>query len=105
MKFIIIIIIIIIIVIYARPSLQLFLSKMHQSDGSFIMHYDGEVDVRLEKKRERGHITLFPSTRGAYCALVPAILTNTLTNEMTQGTALWVTRYGRLECCIFICTF
>lgn len=49
MKFIIIII----IVIYARPSLQLFLSKMHQSDGSFIMHYDGEVDVRLEKKRER----------------------------------------------------
>ena len=96
--------IIIIIVIYARPSLQLFLSKMHQSDGSFIMHYDGEVDVRLEKKRERGHI-LFPSTRGAYCALVPAILTNTLTNEMTQGTALWVTRYGRLECCIFICTF
>ena len=104
MKFIIIIIIII-IVIYARPSLQLFLSKMHQSDGSFIMHYDGEVDVRLEKKRERGHIILFPSTRGAYCALVPAILTNTLTNEMTQGTALWVTRYGRLECCIFICTF
>lgn len=55
MKFIIIII----IVIYARPSLQLFLSKMHQSDGSFIMHYDGEVDVRLEKKRKREDIYYF----------------------------------------------
>ena len=51
--------IIIIIVIYARPSLQLFLSKMHQSDGSFIMHYDGEVDVRLEKKREREDILYY----------------------------------------------
>ena len=29
-----------------RPSLQLFLTQMHQPDGSFIMHYDGEVDVR-----------------------------------------------------------
>lgn len=29
-----------------RTNLQLFLTQMHQSDGSFIMHTDGEVDVR-----------------------------------------------------------
>lgn len=56
-----------------RASLQLFLSQMHQSDGSFIMHFDGEVDVR-----------------GVYCALVPAILTNTLTDDMISSTADWV---------------
>ena len=29
-----------------RPRLQIFLSKMHQQDGSYIMHADGETDVR-----------------------------------------------------------
>ena len=29
-----------------RPRLQIFLSKMHQPDGSYIMHTDGETDVR-----------------------------------------------------------
>ena len=30
-----------------RPGLQRFLLKMHQQDGSYIMHEDGETDIRL----------------------------------------------------------
>lgn len=29
-----------------RHSLSLFLTRMHQPDGSFIMHEGGEVDIR-----------------------------------------------------------
>lgn len=31
-----------------RPGLQRFLYHCHQDDGSFIMHQDGEVDIRCE---------------------------------------------------------
>lgn len=30
-----------------RPALQSFLLSMHQEDGSYIMHEDGEKDIRL----------------------------------------------------------
>jgi protein farnesyltransferase subunit beta len=56
-----------------RDLLQNFLTSLHQSDGSFIMHRDGEVDIR-----------------GVYCALVPAILTCILTEEMIENTAQWI---------------
>ena len=29
-----------------RPALQLFINRMHNSDGSFIMHDGGETDIR-----------------------------------------------------------
>ena len=29
-----------------RPGLQRFLLRMHQDDGSYIMHEDGEKDIR-----------------------------------------------------------
>ena len=34
-----------------RPALQQFLYSCHQDDGSFIMHQDGEVDIRCEGVR------------------------------------------------------
>ena len=30
-----------------RPGLQQFLLSLHQDDGGFIMHKDGELDIRL----------------------------------------------------------
>jgi len=30
----------------SRPALQHFLLRMHQDDGSYIMHEDGEKDIR-----------------------------------------------------------
>ena len=30
-----------------RPALQAFLLRMHQNDGSYVMHQDGEKDIRL----------------------------------------------------------
>jgi protein farnesyltransferase subunit beta len=56
-----------------RPALQRFLFHMRQDDGSFIMHEDGEVDVR-----------------GAYCALVSAVLTNTFSPELFSLTGQWI---------------
>jgi prenyltransferase beta subunit len=56
-----------------RPALQRFLFHMRQEDGSFIMHDDGEVDIR-----------------GAYCAMVCAVLTNTFSEELFSQTANWI---------------
>ncbi|XP_065893069.1 protein farnesyltransferase subunit beta-like [Dysidea avara] len=56
-----------------RPALQRFLIRLHQSDGSFIMHDDGEVDVR-----------------GAYLAAVAASLSNISVPIMFEKTAEWV---------------
>lgn len=33
-----------------RPTLQRFLLKQHQEDGSYIMHADGERDIRYYKE-------------------------------------------------------
>ncbi|XP_022651789.1 protein farnesyltransferase subunit beta-like isoform X3 [Varroa jacobsoni] len=59
-----------------REKLLPFLVRLHQSDGSFIMHEGGEVDVR-----------------GTYCALAVARLTNLLCEELTNKSAEFV-----LEC-------
>eukprot|EP00116_Pleurobrachia_bachei_P009002 sb/3469264/ len=56
-----------------RPALASFLSTMHKPDGSFTMHYDGELDVR-----------------GAYCAAVVSTLTGIKTDEMFENTGRWV---------------
>lgn len=56
-----------------RKKLKKFLIKLHQPDGSFLMHDGGEVDVR-----------------GAYCAASAASLTNILSDEIFYNTAEWV---------------
>lgn len=56
-----------------RPGLQLFLLCMHQEDGSYTMHEDGEKDIR-----------------GVYCGLVSALLTNVICPELTAGTVEWL---------------
>ncbi len=58
-----------------RPTLARWLHSLRQDDGSFVMHADGEVDIR-----------------GVYCALSAASLANVYTEEMFSGTALWVVR-------------
>ncbi|GAA5863709.1 hypothetical protein JCM3774_001221 [Rhodotorula dairenensis] len=56
-----------------RPAMYQFLLSLKQTDGSFIMHVGGEVDVR-----------------GSYCALTVATLLNLLTPELTESTADFV---------------
>ena len=34
-------------ILYNRPGLQKFLFDLRQADGSFVMHRDGELDIRL----------------------------------------------------------
>lgn len=51
-----------------RETLYKFLMSMKQPDGSFTMHYGGEIDIR-----------------GSYCALSVAALTNLLTEELTEN--------------------
>lgn len=59
-----------------REKLLPFLLRLHQSDGSFIMHEGGEVDVR-----------------GTYCALAVARLTNLLCPPLIDKCADFI-----LEC-------
>ena len=56
-----------------RPALQRFILSLCQSDGSLIMHSDGEVDMR-----------------GVYCAAVPAFLTNIVTPQMFSKSGEWI---------------
>lgn len=63
-----------------RESLVKFLWSVRQPDGSFIMHQNGEVDVR-----------------GAYCALSVSKLTNIYTPELFEGTAEWIVRCQSYE--------
>ncbi|KAI9300007.1 terpenoid cyclases/protein prenyltransferase alpha-alpha toroid, partial [Cunninghamella echinulata] len=51
-----------------RKKLYQFLLRMKQPDGSFTMHYGGEIDIR-----------------GSYCALSVASLTNLLTPELMEN--------------------
>ncbi len=37
-------------VCHLRLTLQRFLLSMHQEDGGFIMHKDGELDIRLDSR-------------------------------------------------------
>ncbi|KAJ1941342.1 CAAX farnesyltransferase (FTase) subunit beta [Linderina macrospora] len=58
-----------------REKMLGWLIRMKQSDGSFCMHEDGEVDVR-----------------GTYCALVIASLLNIMTPEVTEGCAEFIAK-------------
>lgn len=51
---------------------------MKQADGSFVMHEGGEVDIR-----------------GAYCAASVATLLGLPLDELFEGTAEWIARYGK----------
>lgn len=63
-----------------RPKLKSFLACCRTSEGAFTMHRDGEVDIR-----------------GAYCAVVAAHLTNTMSPELFEGTAEWIARCQTYE--------
>lgn len=56
-----------------RPGLQRFLFDLRQPDGSFVMHRDGELDIR-----------------GAYCAIVSALLTNVAVPQLFEHTSEWI---------------
>ncbi|CAJ0937076.1 unnamed protein product, partial [Mesorhabditis belari] len=56
-----------------RETLANFLRSVHQTDGSYIMHTGGEVDMR-----------------GVYCALAVAKLTKILDQSMIENTPEWI---------------
>lgn len=58
-----------------RQALHDWLLSLKQSDGSFVMHIGGEVDVRA-----------------SYCALSVAALLNILTPELTDGAAQFIAK-------------
>lgn len=58
-----------------KDAIYAFLMNAKQTDGSFAMHDDGEVDLRA-----------------CYCALGVAYLTNTLTQELVSGVKEYIMR-------------
>lgn len=56
-----------------RSKLQMFLWSVKSVDGGFAMHKGGEID-----------------TRGTYCALAVAQLTNVFTKDLFDKTAEWI---------------
>jgi protein farnesyltransferase subunit beta len=56
-----------------RDSMYEFLMRLKQPDGSFIMHFDGEVDVR-----------------GSYCALSVAYMLNIMTPQLVDKAAEFI---------------
>eukprot|EP01114_Cavostelium_apophysatum_P020546 TRINITY_DN6919_c0_g1_i1.p1 TRINITY_DN6919_c0_g1~~TRINITY_DN6919_c0_g1_i1.p1 ORF type:complete len:409 (+),score=40.52 TRINITY_DN6919_c0_g1_i1:70-1296(+) len=63
-----------------RPKMYQFLLKVKRPDGSFVMHDQGETDVR-----------------GCYCALTVAYLLNIMTPELVKGTAEHIARCQSYE--------
>lgn len=63
-----------------RQKLVQWLKRLRLPDGSFLMHLDGEVDVR-----------------GTYCALAVAKLTNVFSEELFRDTGNWLLRYISTE--------
>ena len=57
-----------------KTSMHKFLMSLKQADGSYLMHEDGETDVR-----------------GVYCALSVAYLTGILDDDLTGGCVEWIT--------------
>lgn len=60
--------------------LQNFIQDMHNDDGSFTMHKDGELDVR-----------------GAYCAAVVANLCGIYSDELFNRTGEWIAKCQTFE--------
>lgn len=60
-----------------RLAVRRFFCAMQQPDGSFTLHNNGEVDIRLVQGKLHYPFPPLPSTfRGAYCALSVAKLLN-----------------------------
>eukprot|EP00002_Diphylleia_rotans_P022540 TRINITY_DN4414_c0_g1_i1.p1 TRINITY_DN4414_c0_g1~~TRINITY_DN4414_c0_g1_i1.p1 ORF type:complete len:308 (+),score=41.17 TRINITY_DN4414_c0_g1_i1:163-1086(+) len=64
----------------SRQAMYRFLLSLKQPDGSFLMHYDGECDVR-----------------GVYCAISVASMLDILTPELTANTADFIKRCQTYE--------
>lgn len=56
-----------------RQSLYKFFQQLRSDDGSFLMHKEGELDIR-----------------GVYCAVAVAKLTNLYTSELFKNTEKWI---------------
>lgn len=63
-----------------RPSFASWLNKLRCSDGAFLMHVDGELDIR-----------------GVYCALSAARLTNVYSRDLFARTDQWLLRCQTYE--------
>lgn len=63
-----------------RKKLYSFLMDCRTPEGAFVMHRDGEVDIR-----------------GAYCAAVAARIIHAVTPELFKGTAEWLARCQTYE--------
>ena len=63
-----------------RKRLYSFLMDCRTAEGAFIMHRDGEIDIR-----------------GAYCATVAARITHIMTPELFEGTAEWIAKCQTYE--------
>ncbi|KAK0085641.1 hypothetical protein PV325_004713 [Microctonus aethiopoides] len=57
-----------------RQGLYKFFQQLRSDDGSFLMHKEGELDIR-----------------GVYCAVAVAKLTNLYTSELFKNTEKWIT--------------
>ena len=63
-----------------RPAMAAWMDRLRQEDGAFMMHLDGELDIR-----------------GVYCALAVARLTNIYSEQLFKGTELWLVRCQSYE--------
>jgi len=63
-----------------REKLVIWMNKLRQNDGSFVMHEGGEVDIR-----------------GVYCALSAAHLSNVYSPELFSKTGQWVLKCQTYE--------
>lgn len=64
-----------------RPNIYKWLFEtLRNGDGSFLMHNDGETDVR-----------------STYCVLVIASLLNIVTDELVENTATWISKCQTFE--------
>ena len=63
-----------------RPAMVEWMNRLRQEDGAFMMHIDGELDIR-----------------GVYCALAVARLTNIYSEELFKETEHWLVRCQSYE--------
>jgi protein farnesyltransferase subunit beta len=63
-----------------REPLAAWMDRLRQPDGAFMMHIDGELDIR-----------------GVYCALAVARLTNIYSEDLFRGTDRWLLRCQSYE--------
>lgn len=77
-----------------RRSMYAFLLRLKQPDGSFLMHEEGEADLRYSGNALfafNHSLTYF--LRASYCALAVASLLNILTEELLQNAEDYISKY------------